>query len=993
MTNQYNINIDPDINYFRAIETLKDDSIYFQQESFCDKFKNNQYELSMIHFNIRSLSKHFDQLLLYLGSLNTHFSLIGLTEIWGTEINKDNFDIKHYSYYQQIRPSKRSGGVALYVSESLNSFERPDLSLQHEDYQATFAEIDKRNFDNFSNNIIVGVIYRSPNSNIQDFNNAIELLLEQIRKEKKTVYLMGDYNIDLIKVDNNAQYEHFVDIMVTHSLLPSIHKPTRITNDTATLIDNIFSNDCFSNIQSISGILCSDITDHFPIFKFCDLKRNKQTATEVTYRDINPKNKEKFASLMSNIDWSPVITCNNAQSAYTIFHDSIKTAYDESFPKKKAKYKIKDEPWITKGLKKAINMKNKLYLRSLKYATITNELIYKRYKNKLEHLIRISKRNHYRNELQANKGNLKKMWSILRDIINKRQGNKSPLINILYNGKTTSNPSIIASEFNRFFSTVGGSLAATIPSSSNEPSDFMPAPLLNSIYLEKVDEDELILISKSLKNSAPGYDELNPSIMKDTIGFYLRPLAHVVNLSLEQGCVPDEVKRAIVTPVFKKGETNDLNNYRPISVLPFFSKLFEKVMYNRLISFLEKHNVLYKYQFGFRKKLSTEMALIIAKDKISDEMDDGNSVIGIFLDFTKAFDTVNHDILLSKLYNYGIRGVAFSWFKSYLENRTQAVKYGGSVSELLNINLGIPQGSLIGPLLFLLYINDLPNVSPIILPIMYADDTNIFLSHNDTGMLIRQANIVLDRIYIWLCSNRLSLNVSKTKFMLFSRKKNIDNEFITLQLNNCKLEKVSSTTFLGVTIDDALSWKTHIDIVSNKVAKAIGIIYRASPILEQSSRMLLYNTLIYPHVHYCNLIWGNANVSYFKRLVTLQKRAIRIVCSLDFRESTVDAFMINGILNITQLNVFLSSIFVYKWLYHKLPSIFDCYFTFVKTNHSYGTRCDLLLRLPLRRTEHGKRCIKNHCSNVWNSIIRYLLPPNNITQFKDELRTYIYMHT
>ena len=318
---------------------------------------------------------------------------------------------------------------------------------------------------------------------------------------------------------------------------------------------------------------------------------------------------------------------------------------------------------------------------------------------------------------------------------------------------------------------MGPNLAKKNPPQNISPLKFMGNPITNSIFLPDVTTDEMKNIVLSLKNGAAGWDDITPHMLKMIGNSINHPLVYMINLSLQQGIFPKELKIANVLPLFKANDPSVFNNYRPVSLLCVLSKVYEKVMYNRLIRFLEDFNILFENQFWFRKLHSSYMALMILTDKLIKSLEKGEFVIGVYLDFSKAFDTVDHAILLSKLSHYGVRGNALQWFKSYLSDRKQYVTYNGVSSPVNNITCGVPQGSILGPLLFLLYINDLGCVSSSIASILFADDTNLFKTGNDLNKMQEELNCELSKISQWLKVNKLSLNIGKTHFVVFTNKK------------------------------------------------------------------------------------------------------------------------------------------------------------------------------------------------------------------------------
>ena len=432
-----------------------------------------------------------------------------------------------------------------------------------------------------------------------------------------------------------------------------------------------------------------------------------------------------------------------------------------------------------------------------------------------------------------------------------------------------------------------------------------------------------------------------------------------------------------------------LNNYRPISTLPIFSKILERLMYNRLLSYINKNNILYSHQFGFRTNHGTDLALISLVDYISNALSQGELVCGVFLDFSKAFDTINHKILLNKLYKYGIRGILLNLFDDYLSQREQYVTINEINSDKCKITCGVPQGSVLGPLLFLLYVNDLANVSKLLFPILFADDTSVFLSDKNINTLISTVNQELEKIIDWLCINRLSLNIDKTNFMIFTLKIKISND-ISVKLNGKAVNRVGSVKFLGVVIDYNLSWQPHLQYLKNKISKGLGILCKGRKIFKRSTLLTLYYSFIYPYFTYCLEVWGSASNCYLWSVVKLQKRAIRIISSANYRSPTEPLFKSLNVLPLSKLYEYKIILFMLKYNKNMLPNLFCDMFIQNAQIHSYSTRQASKLHVPKGKSGVVYKTAKYKGIYLWNYICNKIDYNCAISHYKYKLRAYLF---
>jgi retron-type reverse transcriptase len=471
-------------------------------------------------------------------------------------------------------------------------------------------------------------------------------------------------------------------------------------------------------------------------------------------------------------------------------------------------------------------------------------------------------------------------------------------------------------------------------------------------------------------NKSSGIDGFSVKLLKLAAPYVCHSIAYICNLSLRTSVYPTDWKLAKVTPIFKAGDKLDVGNYRPISVLPLISKIIERAVHNQLYSYLTSMNILLDNQSGFRSNHSTETTLNDVQDFILKNMDNGQATGAIFLDLKKAFDCVNHALLIEKLSNYGIKGITLEWFKSYLGNRAQAVNINATLSDFKNIDIGIPQGSILGPLLFIIFVNSLSN-SVDCKCTMYADDTTLLCTANDSSTLQSKLQCNLSKIADWFKKNNLTLNIKKTKFMVFGTRRVLENfKDVSLYYNNDSIERVDVFKYLGVTFDPIMDWSDHINGMSSCISKRCGVIRRVKPYIPKDTLIMLANAIVMPNFDYCNTVWSNCSAELSNSLQILHNRLARIILSADIR-TPIDDMM--STLHWNKLNDrwfnYMATL-TFKCLKGMAPGYLSSQFTFMHDTHSKGTRSQTNFALfePPWNINAGKRTFHSRAAKLWNSL-------------------------
>lgn len=508
----------------------------------------------------------------------------------------------------------------------------------------------------------------------------------------------------------------------------------------------------------------------------------------------------------------------DANKAFSYFIKKLRRIYNKSFPYKVITVKPHKSPWLTKSLLRLIKIKNDLYLK----AKVNTELLdeYKRYKNRLCKIIRAAKYNYHKNVLSNLRNNSAKLWAHLNSIIKP---------------STACNIPLSPDALNDYFTSVF--LQAPSPVANQKLTLPNDAFVRDSMVLSPITLDELQHAVSSLSNSSSiGADGMNPIAVKNNFDLLSNQLLYIYNLSFEQGIFPDLLKAAVVTPIFKSGSHNEPNSYRPISILTMFSKLLEKLFYKRLISFVDRHSLLNNFQFGFRENKSTSLAHAHVISSLLDKYKKGTKTVFALLDLRKAFDLINHEILLHKLSSLGIRGPSFKWISNYLTNRSQKTKVNCGLSVSKPALAGVPQGSILGPLLFIIFINDVFQLGCKGVELyLYADDTAVIFSADTSATLQCIIDDFFNKYSTWCTANCILVNPTKSNYLMF----NVTG--ITVTINGDNLESVKSAKYLGVYIDDTLNWQTHVAYITKLCSQRIGLFKKVLPYFSNDVALLYYN--------------------------------------------------------------------------------------------------------------------------------------------------------
>lgn len=790
--------------------------------------------------------------------------------------------------------------------------------------------------------IIIICIYRPPRGDFNVFFETVSYILHLCHRKYKNhrIILCGDFNINLF--GESANKKAFLDILTSYNLSQTINEGTR---GEKSLIDNIFVDLCSDRHTGV--LLRNALSDHHGQLLFMNIPETKtKNVKNWSMRMIqSEKRLNSMKQELLNETWDEVLASESADASYGAFIKRINELSRSIFVKKKV---MRRGTWITNEIRMSCSTKRQLY--DLKCKGLISKEFFYRYANDLRKIIKETKRASNIREIANAKNKNKAIWNVISRHTGRQKKTKSNIVNNLRGAAESSRD--VLNGVNSFFINCAGEV--------NKNGVKPPKTITRnerSIFLTPTSCEEVRGVILSLKNTlAVGEDQVTVKLLKYIAESIQEPLTHIINLILTTGKFPEQLKIAEIRPIHKKGSKSSVSNYRPIALLSNISKIVEKVIYKRLINFFEKNNILNENQNGFRSGRSTIRAAYQAVCDIVESQNKNKKTALVCLDLSKAFDSVEYDLLLQKLEKYGIRGVSLNLIESYIKFRKQKIIEYDETGKKIESNLefvkrGVPQGSVLGPLLYLIYTNDLPSALNRRM-VQYADDTSLIFSEASLSELSLDIDSSLNILNNWFSYNNLKLNVDKTSIIKFDYK---DSGMVLSLSNDSACER--SALFLGMTIDSRLDWREHVSVMSNSLSRYCYAIGTVADMVGRDAALIAYYSLVESRLRYGIILWINSSET--DRLFVVQKRILRRILKLNQRESCREHFKGNKVLTLYSLSILEGIMFAAK-----------NYDLFVnnKYDHHYETRNRNDLRTDQLKFTYLQKNVKNFVITVYNKL-------------------------
>lgn len=934
-----------------------------------------------MQLNVRGISSldKFAQLCTAIATFPFRFDVIALSEV---KLNASShfklYNINGFTRFANLRAARSGGGVIVFVNSSLQVCEKSSSLVGVEKLSLTISRRDRK--------VRVLVYYRAPvPSNLRLFFDDVE---NEISTSSLHTILLGDINIS---VNNRANHPspsdrasaEYVELLGSFGYSVTNNLPTRSLSGRT--IDHFACN--FDNVFNISNYTIefdAKFTDHNIIISLIDFpswtRHDKKTITRTStaFSELCKHFPDTTAHIESLED--PEIICDSIVSA---IHSAVASATTTRTYTVRHAEKINQ--WTSEKAIKLILEKDKILTkrRQKPGSKLDDEL------KALEDELRVTNKNDYASYVRRKTSTKdpKKMWRNLNGITG-RSKIRNPISQLNSNGKCHTDNLGIANALNDYFSTCADEYLAADSPEIQEPD--VHESSLPTIFLSPPSLCEVQSVVRSLCNdTAPGSDGITVRAVKSLLPVIGPLLVHLVAVIFSTGIFPSALKHAVVTPIYKTGDQSLPENHRPISMLSVLSRIIERILLQRLTSFVcDKHKKLFSHQFGFRSKCSTENAAIEVVNLISKALDDKKVATAVFMDLRKAFDIVDHKLLLRVLETFGIRGKANDLIRSFLTNRTQIVRVNGVASVRHLIKSGVIQGSCLGPFLFLLFVNAIGNIRTTGKLFLFADDAALVQISDPTDDLSSRARTDMRPLIEFFKQRKMFLNETKTKFMVFSRNRNKSNIPDTIQLDEkLTIGRVDSFKYLGLTINDKLDWSNHLAGLEGKLASANGILWKLRNSLPLPVKKQIYSTLLQTHLNFMSPIWGSAPCATLQNAQTLQNRALRNVYQIPRLESRVSMYShkVESFLPIRALYVLNTAVFIFRAIHQSTHTNI----VFEATHHHRALREVHSLKPCASRTNIGDRRVESMGVKLFNKLPKSIANARHHHELKWTLKCHL----
>lgn len=906
----------------------------------------NYVNLRVGHLNTRSVISSFvDFSNLMIENL---FDVMMLTESWLTpNIPDDVINIVGYRLLRCDRNSGRGGGVAIYISNKLN-FERIDIETSQDlNIEQLWISLNLKN-----SKLGIGAIYRPPQSNITHFIEAVDTVLSNIVPTYEKIIIAGDVNVNLFNLNNQL-----TNLLDSYGFFQVINEPTRVTQFSSTLLDPIYVNDLDMVINS--GTINADhISDHRLVFCNINIFIFKSKQKMYTYRNFKHINHNEFQQDLNNIPWQNIIYIDDISRKVDFLTSNILRLFDNHAPIRTVRMNKPPAPWLTDTLRRVMKDRDNAFTRYKQSKTIDNWNHYRTMRNFASAAIRREKAAFLK---FTNEGDVNQLWKKLK-IMNIQTKKKIDIPENLQN----------PTSLNNYFLT-----AFNTDSANDQILSFYNSRKFNTdikFSFQLVTPEVIEKIVSKMKSNASGHDEISLQMLRLCMPVIKNYVTHIINCCLERGFFPMQWKISIVSPIPKNNSPKALDDLRPISLLCILSKILEKVVNFQLTQHFNNYKLLSENQSGFRAGHSTCTTLLNILDVLVRALDERLSSILVLLDFSKAFDSVDHNLLIAKLHYYGLDNMSLLFFRSYLENRRQIVRTNLGMSSSKLVSSGVPQGSILGPFLFLVYTSDIYSVTKFSEVHCYADDTQLIytkFSSQEYELASRNINEDLCKIVSNCKSHKLKLNSQKTAIMLFCPKHEYEHlkSNLNIALDGERLSFIEKAKNLGITIDINLRFNDHVNNLIKKSYVSLKLLYANKHILNYKTRKKLCETIVLPIFFYADIVYYPClDFNTKNRIQIVQNTCCRFVNNLRKFDHITEKFRQLNWLNMNNNFEYHLLTFVHRLLITSIPIYLRKKLLFRDEIHSRDIRHIQTLTMPNHSTAIFRRSFSYNAVHLYNNV-------------------------